>query len=150
MALFWFVICLGVVLAIVAVRISATRIPAPRSLLEPAALLLILGGLAFRWTAILTLGRFFTVDVAIHSDQPVVDSGLYRYIRHPSYTGLMIAFLGLGVFFGNWLSIVGLLLPITLGVVNRVVKEERTLLDSLGPAYASYCARTKRFLPWLL
>ena len=69
--------------------------------------------------------------------------------RHPSYTGLMIAFLGLGVFFGNWLSIVGLLLPITLGVVNRVVKEERTLLDSLGPAYASYCARTKRFLPWL-
>ena len=151
MALLWCLISLGIVLAVVvAVRVTSTRLPVPRSILEPVALLLMLGGLALRWVAILTLGRFFTVDVAIHSDHPVVDVGLYRFVRHPSYSGLMITFLGLGVFFGNWLSIIGLLVPTALGVANRVIQEERALLESLGPAYASYCARTRRFIPWVL
>ena len=51
---------------------------------------------------------------------------------------------------GNWLSILGLLVPVTFGVVNRVTKEEQALLRSLGPEYAAYCARTKRFVPGLL
>ncbi len=147
LALLWFLICLGVALAFGALRCHSARVPVARSILEPVALLLMVGGLVLRWVAILTLGRFFTVDVAVHSDQPVVDSGLYRLMRHPSYTGLMIAFLGFGVYFGNWLSFVGLLLPITLGVLNRVAKEERALLASLGPAYAAYRKRTKRFIP---
>ena len=106
--------------------------------------------MVLRWTAVLSLGRLFTVDVAIHSDHTVVHSGLYRFMRHPSYTGLLIAFLGLGVFFRNWLSIFGLLVPITLAVMNRVRHEERALLRALGPEYADYCARTKRFIPWLV
>jgi protein-S-isoprenylcysteine O-methyltransferase Ste14 len=75
MALLWFVIGLGVTLAVVAVRVPSTRIPVPRSILEPTSLLSMVGGLAFRWIAILRLGRFFTVDVAIHSDHAVADSG---------------------------------------------------------------------------
>jgi protein-S-isoprenylcysteine O-methyltransferase Ste14 len=114
------------------------------------ALGLLVGGLALRWVAILTLGRLFTVDVAIHSDHVVVQTGLYRVLRHPSYTGLLLAFLGLGVSFANWLSILGLLIPITLAVLNRVAKEEQALLSSLGSDYAAYCARTKRFIPGLL
>jgi protein-S-isoprenylcysteine O-methyltransferase len=114
------------------------------------ALGLLLGGLALRWTAILTLGRFFTVDVAIHAGHVVVQTGLYRSVRHPSYTGLLVAFLGLGVFYANWLSILALLVPISLAVLNRVVKEERALLTSLGAEYAAYCVRTKRFIPGLL
>ena len=103
-----------------------------------------------RWVAILTLGRFFTVDVAIQPGHAVVQTGLYRMVRHPSYSGLLIAFLGIGVTFVSWLSILGLLVPITLAVINRVVKEEQALLNSLGPEYAAYCARTKRFIPGLL
>jgi len=150
MRLLWLAIAFGVGLAIAAQWVSSTRLPGPPQMIRLLALGLLLGGLALRWAAILTLGRLFTVDVAIHFDHVVVQAGLYRLVRHPSYTGLLVAFLGLGVFFANWLSIFGLLLPITLAVLNRVVKEEQALLISLGSDYAAYCARTKRFIPGVL
>jgi protein-S-isoprenylcysteine O-methyltransferase len=148
--LLWLGIAFGVSLAIAAQWIPSTRLPGPPLMIRVLALALLLGGLALRWAAILALGRLFTVDVAIHSDHVVVQAGLYRLVRHPSYTGLLMAFLGLGVFFANWLSILGLLVPITLAVVNRVVKEEQALLAALGSEYAAYCARTKRFIPGVL
>ena len=150
MRVLWLSIAFGVGLAIAAQWISSTRLPGPSLMIRLVALALLLGGLALRWAAILALGRLFTVDVAIHSDHALVQIGLYRVVRHPSYTGLLVAFLGLGVFFANWLSIVGLLVPITLAVLNRVVKEEQALLGSLGSEYGAYCARTKRFIPGLL
>ncbi len=150
MRLLWLSIGLGVALALAAQSVTATRLLVPRSIVRSVALILLLGGLALRWAAILTLGTLFTVDVAIHSDHAVIDKGLYRFMRHPSYTGLLLAFLGFGVSFGNWLSIIALLVPIALAVVNRVAKEEKALLDFLGPAYGAYCARTKRFIPGLL
>jgi protein-S-isoprenylcysteine O-methyltransferase Ste14 len=150
MALLWLSIAFGLGLAIAAQWIPSTRVPGPPHMIRILALGLSLGGLALRWAAILTLGRLFTVDVAIHAGHVVIQAGLYRLVRHPSYTGLLVAFLGLGVFFANWLSILGLLIPITLAVLNRVVKEEHALLTSLGAEYAAYCARTKRFIPGLL
>jgi protein-S-isoprenylcysteine O-methyltransferase len=149
--LFWLSIALGIGLAIAAQRIPQARLPGPPDTLRLLSLGLLLGGLALRWTAILTLGRLFTVDVAIHSDHVVVQSGLYRRVRHPSYTGVLIAFLGLGVFFANWLSMAGLVVPILFGVFNRVRKEEQALLRSpVGSEYAAYCAGTKRFIPGLI
>jgi protein-S-isoprenylcysteine O-methyltransferase Ste14 len=147
MRLLWIGISLGVGFAILAQWIPSARLPGLPFVTRVVALALLLAGLALRWAAILALGRLFTVDVAIHSDHVLVQVGLYRVVRHPSYTGLLVAFLGLGAFFANWLSIVGLLVPITLAVLNRVVKEEQALLDSLGSEYAAYCARTKRFIP---
>jgi protein-S-isoprenylcysteine O-methyltransferase Ste14 len=150
MSLLWLSVAFGLGLAIAAQWIASTRLPGPPHMIRLLALGLLLGGLALRWAAILTLGRFFTVDVAIHAGHVVIQAGLYRLVRHPSYTGLLLAFLGLGAFFANWLSILGLLIPITLAVLNRVVKEEHALLTSLGAEYAAYCARTKRFIPGLL
>lgn len=149
MRLLWLSIALGVCLAIAAQWIPSTRLPGSPNVIRLVALGLLLGGLALRWAAILTLGRLFTVDVAILTDHAVVQTGLYRVVRHPSYTGLLLAFLGLGVFFANWLSILGLLIPITLAVLNRVYREEQALLSSLGSEYAAYCAHTKRFIPGL-
>lgn len=148
--LLWVCIVLGVVLAFAARRIPSAHVTVSPSVVYLVALALMVFGLVVRWAAILTLGRLFTVDVAIHADHEVVQTGLYRLVRHPSYTGLLIAFLGFGVSFSNWLSILVLLAPITLGVLYRVKKEEDALLRSLGPAYAAYCARTKRFIPGLL
>ncbi len=150
MRLIWLGVAVGVGLAIVAQSIRSARLPGSIEVSHILALGLLVGGLAVRWAAILTLGRLFTVDVAIHTGHSVVQTGLYRLVRHPSYTGLLIAFLGLGFAYANWLSILGLLIPITLAVLNRVVKEERVLLASLGSEYAAYCARTKRFIPGLL
>jgi protein-S-isoprenylcysteine O-methyltransferase Ste14 len=149
MLVLWFCIGLGVALAFAAQWIPWARLHVSPPVIHVTALVLMVFGLAVRWTAILTLGRLFTVDVAIHSDHEVVQAGLYRLVRHPSYTGLLIAFLGFGVYFANWLSMIALLVPIVLGMSIRVRQEEKALLRSLGPAYAAYCARTKRFIPGL-
>jgi protein-S-isoprenylcysteine O-methyltransferase len=145
--LLWLAIGAGITLAIAAQWAPWARLPGSARLLRSVALSLMLVGLTVRWAAILTLGRFFTVDVAIHADHAVVEAGPYRYVRHPSYSGLLLAFVGLGVHFGSWLSMLGLVAPVTLAVVNRVRKEEQALSASMGPTYAAYCARTKRFLP---
>ena len=150
MQLLWLCITLGVVLAILARQVSWARIPGPMALVNVISLTLLLGGLTLRWISILTLGRLFTVDVAVYTDHEVVQTGLYRVMRHPSYTGLLIAFLGLGLAFTNYLSVLGLFLPIIPGMAYRVAKEEQALLSSLGPAYSAYCSRTKRFIPGLL
>jgi len=143
----WFSILVGVFLAFAAQWVPWARIAVSRSNAVTVALALMFCGLVIRWTAIVQLGRFFTVDVAIHPDHEVVQNGLYHFVRHPSYTGLLTAFLGFGIYFGNWLSIVGLLLPIGLGVLNRIDMEEQALLAGLGPSYASYRARTRRLFP---
>ena len=145
--LLWLAISVGVALAIAAQWVPSTRLPGSAQLLGVLASALLLAGLTIRWVSILTLGRFFTVNVAIQADHSVVKTGPYRFVRHPSYSGLFLAFVGLGVFFANWLSIIGLLVPIALAVLNRVVTEERALVSSLGPPYSAYCARTKRFIP---
>ena len=151
MRLLWLAITVGVTLAIIAPQwLPAARVPGSFRLLGSLALSLMVVGLTIRWVAILTLGRFFTVNVAIQTGHSVVESGPYRFVRHPSYSGLLLAFVGLAIFFGNWFSIVGLLVPIVLAVLNRVAKEEQALLASLGPPYAAYCARTKRFIPYLV
>jgi protein-S-isoprenylcysteine O-methyltransferase len=150
MRLLWLVIVASVVLAVGFQWVPVLRLPISATLHQALALGLIMAGLAIRWTSILTLGRLFTVNVAIHRDHALVETGLYRHIRHPSYTGLLLAFVGLGVFFGNWLSILVLVVPITLAVVNRVAKEETALHNALGASYTAYCARTKRLIPGLL
>jgi protein-S-isoprenylcysteine O-methyltransferase Ste14 len=65
-----------------------------------AGLVLMWAGIALRQWAVTVLGRFFTVDVRVQPDQTVVEAGPYRYVRHPSYSGMIITFLGLAL--GNW------------------------------------------------
>jgi protein-S-isoprenylcysteine O-methyltransferase Ste14 len=144
------VIGTSVGVAIVFESIGICRLHGSRMVYHALALGLLLGGLAIRWSSIITLGRLFTVDVAIHRDHALVDSGLYKYIRHPSYTGLLMAFLGLGVSFTNWLSLGAIVVPITLAVLNRISKEEAALREALGDSYEAYCTRTKRLIPGIL
>lgn len=67
-----------------------------------AGLVFFIIGIALRWYPIVKLGRFFTVNVAIAKDHQLVESGPYRFVRHPSYTGALLAFLGFGLSLGNW------------------------------------------------
>jgi len=106
-------------------------------------------GLALRWYSIVYLGRFFTVNVAIHSWHEVVDSGPYRLIRHPSYAGALIAFLGLALCLGNWMSLVLVMLPIFWAFGRRIAVEEDALASALGTPYINYMQRTKRLAPFI-
>lgn len=107
------------------------------------------GGLALRWYAIIYLGRFFTVNVSVAADHKVVDSGPYTWIRHPSYSGALVAFLGLGICSENYGSLAVLVVPVALAFLRRIGIEEAVLREALGASYTAYAARTKRLIPWI-
>jgi protein-S-isoprenylcysteine O-methyltransferase Ste14 len=111
---------------------------------------LMLAGVAFRWWAIATLGKFFTFDIAIQSSQKVVDSGPYRYIRHPSYTGALMTQLGIGLALGNWAGLLALMLCMAIAYTYRITVEERALIGALGEPYKQYMQRTRRIIPFVL
>ena len=104
-------------------------------------------GLILRWWAILSLGKFFTVDVSISPDHQLIVRGPYHMLRHPSYSGMMLAFATLSVTFQNWLSIVCIMLPISIALAYRIYVEEIALEATFGQAYHRYAATTKRLIP---
>jgi protein-S-isoprenylcysteine O-methyltransferase Ste14 len=95
------------------------------------------------------LGRYFTANVRVQADQPVIDAGPYRLVRHPSYTGGMIMYLGTGLALTNWLSVLILAGMGALTYAYRVRVEERALATSIGEPYREYMQRTKRFVPFM-
>jgi protein-S-isoprenylcysteine O-methyltransferase len=104
-------------------------------------------GLIFRWWAIVTLGRFFTVDVTIEKDHELVERGPFRLVRHPSYTGVLLAFVGWALTLRNWGAILVVLVPIFVAFVRRMNVEENALTEALGNQYRDYIRRTKRLVP---
>jgi protein-S-isoprenylcysteine O-methyltransferase Ste14 len=104
-------------------------------------------GIAFRVWAVRTLGRYFTCVVVVQQDHEVIDTGPYRRVRHPSYTGLIAATFGIGIALDNWLSIPACLLPPLIGFSLRAVSEEKALARELGEPYREYMARTHRLIP---
>jgi protein-S-isoprenylcysteine O-methyltransferase len=113
-----------------------------------AGLAIFIFGAAVRWYAIFYLGRYFTIDVRVAEHQHVVDTGPYRFIRHPSYTGAFLQFLGIALCVGNIYSML-MLVPIVLVFSYRMRVEEVALERGLGEAYASYRRRTKRLIPFV-
>lgn len=124
-------------------------IPAPHVALY-IGMVLLASGAAVRRHCFKTLGKYFTGVVMANADQPVIDRGLYRWVRHPSYTGGMMMFLGLGISFGSWLSSAILFLIPCFIYSRRIAAEEKALIDTLGEPYRAYMARTKRFIPFIV
>jgi protein-S-isoprenylcysteine O-methyltransferase Ste14 len=111
---------------------------------------LMLLGVLVRQYAISILGRFFSLTVQIAEDHKVVEKGPYRLVRHPSYTGVLITFIGLGLAVQSWGALLVLLVVFSLSFGYRMWVEERTLLSELGQDYASYMKRTKRLIPFIV
>ena len=145
-------IVLGVLLGTwVAFTFPATAITSTGAILVFwLGILLIYAGIALRLYAIRVLGAYFTTAVAVAPTQTVIETGPYRLIRHPSYTGILITLFGIGLTYANWLSpliIVGCSL---LGFTYRIRVEERVLQEQLGQPYREYMRRTKRLIPFVL
>jgi protein-S-isoprenylcysteine O-methyltransferase Ste14 len=111
---------------------------------------LIFLGVLVRQYAIAILGRFFSLTVRIAEDHRVVDKGPYRLVRHPSYTGILITFVGLGLAVQSLAALLVLILFFGISFGYRIHVEERTLLSGLGQDYASYMKRTKRLIPFII
>lgn len=126
----------------------AADIPAADAL-AAAGVIVIWLGLAVRVWAVLTLGESFRTFVEVDADQAVVTRGPYRWVRHPSYTGLLLIAAGFGVGAGNWLSLLICAVVPPLGLLPRIAVEEGELIRVLGQRYRDYQKTTHRLVPGL-
>ncbi|MFF9756908.1 methyltransferase family protein [Streptomyces sp. NPDC014344] len=101
-------------------------------------------GVVGRQAAITTLGRFYSHHVVRRDGHSVVSHGLYRFVRHPAYTGMLLANLGFTAYFLNPFSVVALVLLFG-AVVRRILVEERVLWTV--PEYPAYATGRARLLP---
>jgi protein-S-isoprenylcysteine O-methyltransferase len=106
-------------------------------------------GILFRYWAIHTLGKFFRTKLDIQEHHELIMNGPYKYLRHPSYTGAMLTFIGLGFGIGNWLSIAVLITSGLTAYVFRIRVEERMLLKQFNKAYRDYKKKTWRLIPFI-
>jgi protein-S-isoprenylcysteine O-methyltransferase len=146
-------IWLAVAFGLVAARWASTNIDVGRfdraSMAEAWIVVLMIGGIFLRWWSISVLGRFFTVDVAIHADHELVTSGPYARVRHPSYTGTLLALVAIGLSTASWLGLAILMVPVLAATANRVRIEERALHGALGQTWTGYARRTSRLVPFV-
>lgn len=112
-----------------------------------ASAAIMLAGLAVRFWAILTLGKFFRSSVHVQEGHEVVSSGPYRFVRHPSYTGLMLVFIGVSLSFGTLTALLVFLVCVSIAMLVRIRVEERVLSDELGDAYREFARTRARLVP---
>jgi protein-S-isoprenylcysteine O-methyltransferase Ste14 len=145
----WIIIVISLVLGILTGANRLGYIAVAGGWLAYIGLALIVLGLVIRWIAIITLNRYFTVNVAIAGDQRIIQKGIYHHIRHPSYTGSLLSFYGLGLAFSSYVSFLLIAVPVTIAFLYRVKVEEEALTVAFGEDYTAYCQQSKRFLPFI-
>jgi protein-S-isoprenylcysteine O-methyltransferase Ste14 len=137
-------ICSGVIVS------KLIRIPICAQLLIPyIGLCIVVTGMLLRFYSIRTLGKLFTVDVTIREKHEIKKDGLYKIIRHPSYSGSLLSFVGFGISLNNWLSLIAILILILTAFLYRIKIEEKALIDHFGNDYLDYMKKTYRLIPWI-
>ena len=110
-------------------------------------ILIIILGLIVRIISIRTLNQYFTYSVAKAENHELIERGLYKFIRHPSYLGQLIIFTGISISLSNWLSVILMLLSTLIGYMNRIRVEENFMAEQMGVKYSNYQKRTKKLIP---
>lgn len=108
--------------------------------------LILLGVVLFAW-ARRTLGASYSGHVSVMEEQPLVQSGPYRFIRHPAYAGYLSIALGLGLGYSSLAGLSVTLLLLLPGLVYRIHIEETLLAAHFGDHFQCYASRTARLLP---
>ena len=126
------------------------RLPIGQSYIIPyLGLIFVILGMIIRGTAIITLGKFFTVDVTVRNDHKVIKEGVYRILRHPAYSGSLLSFFGFGISLNNWASLFFIIVPVTIAMLYRIKIEEMVLIEHFGYDYEEYMKTTYRLIPWV-
>lgn len=105
-------------------------------------------GLAMQNWAIISLGRWFTLRVALLPGHELVRSGPYRRLRHPSYTGLFLWLFGIPLAFGSWGGLVVLAIALPFAIL-RMREEEALLQREFGAAFDEMHRETHRLVPYV-
>jgi protein-S-isoprenylcysteine O-methyltransferase Ste14 len=143
------ILVIGWTAAFLGASLIAASFPDPRHSLAGVGLAMMWAGLAVRIWSVVTLGASFRTTVEVDAGQRLVDTGPYRFVRHPSYTGILLLAIGYGLVLSNWLSLVILLIVPLATTIRRITVEEAAMAEVLGDPYQAYKKRTKRLLPGL-
>jgi protein-S-isoprenylcysteine O-methyltransferase Ste14 len=147
----YYVLYLCLAASVVASEFLGRRgsLPWPGGRIWPAAtgLTLLVAGVTLRAWSIATLGRFFQYEIQIQSGHTVVTAGPYRWVRHPSYSGIALALAGFALACGAVLSLVVTVILTAAGLAVRIRAEERQLTEALGAEYGRFAAERKRVIP---
>lgn len=112
------------------------------------AVFLIVAGMLFSVWARVTLGRNWSARVTIKDGHELIERGPYRHIRHPIYTGMLIALLGTGLAAGRLYGALAFVIAaVSLGRKARL--EERWMMREFADRYAQYCRRSWALVPWV-
>jgi protein-S-isoprenylcysteine O-methyltransferase Ste14 len=110
-------------------------------------IILVVIGLFIRIKAILTLNQYFTYAVSKVDNHELIETGLYKSIRHPGYSGQLLIFTGISGALSNWLSIILMMIPVSIGYLYRIKVEEKFMEEQIGERYLNYQKRTKKLIP---
>ncbi len=108
-----------------------------------------LAGIIIRYSAMKTLKNFFSYGLKVNKDQHVVNKSLYRHIRHPSYTGMILLSLAIPVIFPSVLGSLFIFISTVPWILLRIEHEETVLIDGLGEEYVDYMKTKKKLIPWI-
>jgi protein-S-isoprenylcysteine O-methyltransferase Ste14 len=111
--------------------------------------IVVLSGLIIRVTSIIKLKQHFTYTVVKLENHELIETGLYKSIRHPGYLGQLIIFLGTSICLSNWASMIIMIILVLVGYLNRINVEEKFMSKELGQKYVDYQTRTKRLIPMI-
>jgi protein-S-isoprenylcysteine O-methyltransferase Ste14 len=110
---------------------------------------LVVAGIAFSIWARAYLGRNWSGVVTLKTDHELIRSGPYRFVRHPIYTGLLLAIIGSAIVRGDWCGVVAIAIAI-IALWRKLRLEERWLGETFGDEYAKYRAEVSALIPFLL
>jgi len=145
--LLWIVISTSITVAITFSSIYGPNMFVGAAWFRALALATLVVGMTLRLGSVLSLGKAFSSNVAIREEQRVKQTGLYRFMRHPSYTGMLIVFLATGLFWQNWIGLLIVVIPTTVALLYRIHVEEIALRDHFGEEYVDYSRKTSRLIP---
>jgi protein-S-isoprenylcysteine O-methyltransferase Ste14 len=145
LGLIWIVIISSIIIG----NFIAFRFPGFKESTFFSGLALIIVGITIRLIAIFSLKSLFNANVAIHHNHKLKTDGIYKKVRHPSYSGSLLSFLGLGITLGNWISLIVVFVPVLCAFLYRINIEEKALTNNFREEYLNYKKKTKKLVPFV-
>ena len=113
-------------------------------------LIVIFAGIILRFIAVISLGKFFTVDVTIREDHKLKTDGVYKFLLHPSYFASLTSFIGFGISINSWIGLTLIIVAVLTVFIYRIKIEEKILIEQFGAEYLEYKKMTKGIIPFII
>lgn len=142
---------LGIVIGIFAIPniLPTLIIPGNCKILFASGIFFISAGILLRYLSVRKLGKFFRSKIVIQDSHTLITTGPYKYLRNPSYTAVLVTFIGFGIGIGNWLSLISLFIFGLISFIRRISFENLALSKKFGHKYEEYQKKTWSLIPFI-